>query len=882
MRDNVIRLILLFFIAIIGLYISATVEATPVDGYTYLGKITIDHVRTAFPERIALDSGGTLYVVDGYNHHVMKYDRAGNYIGEIRVENASAVAVAPDGRVYIGANGESPLVGIYEGDILVGYLGSGPGEFSSVRDIAVDEQSGDVYVVDSIRNVVSVYTASGQHIRDIGGLSYPQAVDVEASEVYIVDAPVVKDPTGGGNTTSVRVSVYDSGGQLLRSFEDFLAFGGRMVRPQDITVTPDGYLLIPEAISEAVLVYDTAGNYIGEIKSESERLYIPRSTALGGDKRLYVSSNMTKSILIFGLYGYTYLQVNPKSLSFVSQSGVAPAGQAISVSNLGTGTLSFGVTATEGWIQLSSSGGVLGPAESTEVQVGIDVSGLEPGSYAGKVVVTSGSGATEEVVVELQVLQPPRISVSPTELYFTALAGGSNPPSQVLFIQIEGDITGQVQWSATAEGGWLSITPTTGMGDTVTQALVSVDITGLVAGVYNGRVVIEASGVSNSPVEVPVVLELSSSGRIHVVTNLAEARFKITGPVSYEGSGTDWSVEGVPDGTYRIEYYDISGYIKPSSEEKVLSGGGEIEFRGEYRRAKDRILVSYDTGKRRPTVIKVLDETGAELRSINAFSDSTGGGVGTAVGDIDGDGYGEVVAGLLKGSSEVVLYEGIGEEMGKFIVFDGKEGVEVTAGDVNGDGVDEVVVAGRKDGRVRVFSYDAGEVIDTGVYFRVSTERIERVVVATCDIDADMVDEIVTVVVGKESAVAKIWEVNTSAGAGNWTAGEAVEFGVYEKGIMGAECTDRDADGVEEVYLVTDSEVVGYDAEGQKVAVVVKSTGLRSIGIGDIDGDGVKDVVVGKGDGRVEVWSIDGQKQRVLRVFDTLSGVRVSIGELGL
>jgi DNA-binding beta-propeller fold protein YncE len=195
-----------FFIFLILLVISALKapsEASPADGYIYLGKIQINHISTTFPDRIALDSRGNLYVVDGYNDHVMKYDREGNYTGDIKVENASAVAVAPDGRVYIGANGTSPLVGIYEGNTLKGYLGKGPGEFESVRDIAIDEDTGNVYVVDSKRNLVGIYTASGEHLRDIGGLSYPHAVDIEASEVYIVDAPVVRIPLEGA-TPPVR------------------------------------------------------------------------------------------------------------------------------------------------------------------------------------------------------------------------------------------------------------------------------------------------------------------------------------------------------------------------------------------------------------------------------------------------------------------------------------------------------------------------------------------------------------------------------------------------------------------------------------------------------------------------------------------------------
>lgn len=874
------RYFYIFLILLVISVLNVPAEASPADGYIYLGKIQIDHISTTFPDRIALDSRGNLYVVDGYNDHVMRYDRQGNYTGDIKVEDASAVAVAPDGRLYIGANGASPLVGIYEGDTLKGYLGKGDGEFGSVRDIAIDEDTGNVYVVDSKRNLVGVYTPNGEHIRDIGGLSYPQAVDVEASEVYIVDAPVVKDPTGGGNTTSARVSVYDSEGRLLRSFEDFLAFGGHMVRPQDITVDEDGYILIPEAIAQAVLVYDGSGNYIGQIKADTETLYIARSTALGRDRKLYVSSNMTKSILIFGLDGYTDLQVSPQELNYLCQPGVAPQGQQITISNTGTGSLEYEITATEDWIKTGTGSGSLGPGESKLIEVDIDTGGLQHGNYTGRVVVSTPTGATEEVNVELQVVEPPRITVTPQELYFTATAGGSNPSSQVLVIQIQGEITDQVVWTATAQDGWLNISPATGTGDTVTQALVGVDITGLAAGVYDGRVVIEASGVENSPIEVPVQLHLSSSGSIHVITNLPQAGFRITGPAQYEGTGMDWSVQGVPDGVYRIEYSDVSGYTKPLSEEKVLSGGGEIEFRGQYREAKQRILVSYDAGRRRPAVVKIMDETGRQIKKIKAFPNRKVG-LSIATGDIDGDGVEEIVAGLLIGGSEVALYRGNGEEIGRFTAFWSKKGIEVATGDVDGDGVEEIVVAGRRNGKVRVFSYQAGQIIDTGVHIKATRHKRKTTRIAACDTDGDMKEEIITFTGTRGTTMARLWQIDTEEPIGNWTAHRATRFNIHKR-TKAVTCTDTDGDGRAEIYTVTNRKLIIYDTQGHKISELLQLRRPSSIAIADINGDGAKEIIIGRTDGTVELWDMEGQRRGRFRAFGSHTAIRVSTGDIGL
>lgn len=190
-------------------------------------------------------------------------------------------------------------------------------------------------------------------------------------------------------------------------------------------------------------------------------------------------------------------------------------------------------------------------------------------------------------------------------------------------------------------------------------------------------------------------------------------------------------------------------------------------------------------------------------------------------------------------------------------------------------------MAGRRNGKVRVFSYQAGQILDTGVYIRAKRHKKKRMIITTCDTDGDMQEEIITFTGGKRTTVARIWEVSTKAQMEKWTAKKVREFKVHKR-VRGVSCADTDGDGIEEIYTITNKNVIKYATEGHKISVLFKLERPRSIAIGDIDGDGMKDIVIGRTDGTVELWDVEGQRQGIFRAFGSYTGVRVSTGDIGL
>ena len=78
--------------------------------------------------------------------------------------------------------------------------------------------------------------------------------------------------------------------------------------------------------------------------------------------------------------------------------------------------------------------------------------------------------------------------------------------------------------------------------------------------------------------------EFTGTGTIRVSANRTNATFVVTGPqASYSGSGTNWSIAGVPVGIYAIQFGPISNLYSPQYLATMLYSGQTVVFDGTYR-----------------------------------------------------------------------------------------------------------------------------------------------------------------------------------------------------------------------------------------------------------------------------------------------------------
>ncbi len=624
--------------------------------------------------------------------------------------------------------------------------------------------------------------------------------------------------------------------------------------------------------------------------------------AISGAKVLSVADKDGGRMLRMGLDDFVSLKASPLELRFQGSACLNPPGQAVTLANEGKGVLRWRADADSSWITVAQATGEINGGESAQVDVNISSAGLSEGTYQGNVKF-SGEGISEVVAVTVEILPPPTLSVSPEGVSFTQ-KGQNVPPSQGITVELSGDRTGAGTWSAQSDSGWLKVSPTSGPSNTLSMVSASVDVTGLPGGTHTGRISIEAGCAKGSPAGVSVSLEYIKGGTINVLTNLNEASYTITGPQTYTGAGISYQADAVPEGAYTITFGRVKGFKTPPSYSLSVADGQIVQFTGNYKDLRKQMKVVATPGKAPESIaeeLRVYERAGTLLKAMDIEAAGKGSspryGSQTAVGDMDGDGSGDILVARGKGGAvtgykaDGTVITGLG-----FTAFKGLS-AEVSAGDLDGDGLDEIVIgAGPSSGNpaeVRVFAFKDGVVSDTGIDFLAYTEKT-GVNIAVSDIDGDEIAELLVVRghSGDAPLEVRLYKVDASLGEGKWLIVPAGGFnagGSFDTpDIAGG---DIDGDGIDEVIVASvpqpsgkTAKVTAYRPDGTVAASfeVAASSGI-AIAAGDTDYDGSAEIVIGDaGSSKVRVYDAGGVLLNEFTAFDGkgISGVRVSMGEL--
>jgi len=289
--------------------------------------------------------------------------------------------------------------------------------------------------------------------------------------------------------------------------------------------------------------------------------------------------------------------------------------------------------------------------------------------------------------------------------------------------------------------------------------------------------------------------------------------------------------------------------------------------------------------------IRMLNSDGHVLRNIKLESVKNKPAVRVAVGDINGDGKKEIVAGFGKGTTpEIWIFDIEGNRLNTFFAFEEafKGGVYLDVGDVNGDKIDEIIVAPGQGGGplIKIFNAEGENIFGFWAYPK---EIRTGVIPVAIDINNDNRFEIVTTKLEKNSLV-KIFESNGSLTYAFKTANvfpNTLKISSQSSVGLENEIVLADAPG-------TSAQVVSYLPTGKPGNIKFYPYGKNytqglSVATANIDNDDDAEIIIvpvgseqmddNPGTGKLIVVDISEQKMKIYENGKLIKVHRVSTGK---
>jgi streptogramin lyase len=226
------------------------------------------------PYSLEVDSSDNIYVVDRGNDRVQKFDPEGNFIAQF---------------TETGVEGG----------------GEENGRFVHPEDIAIDHQSGMIYVADAVRDIIIKFDKDFNYISHIGSedgdtgegvieFSHPHGIDIDSQDnIYVndLDNPQIQKFNENGTFVKKWGSLGTGPGQFTPPLEHL-----------EVDDNTDRVFMVDGEDNPRVQIFDTEGNFLASIGTKGSgdgQFEEPEHVNISEDGLLYIVDRGNGRIQVF-------------------------------------------------------------------------------------------------------------------------------------------------------------------------------------------------------------------------------------------------------------------------------------------------------------------------------------------------------------------------------------------------------------------------------------------------------------------------------------------------------------------------------------------------------------------------------------------------------
>jgi len=285
------------------------------------------------------------------------------------------------------------------------------------------------------------------------------------------------------------------------------------VSPSSGQLAPGSNVPATVQVNGSGLTTGTLSSYVAFTSMQHTQLVTVRLTVLPGSSSSVPGQQPTPTGTATGTTSasasYT---LSPIDLNFTATQGQPDlAGQIVTITDTGSTAIDWqAVPSGANWLSVSPLQNILQANQSTQVVISVNAAQLSTGRYAARLQVSAtddsgGSSSQQFVSVNVNVLAPCTLHISPAGLAYAATTLQEITGPQTINVAEVGNCTQTVFWKASVDQAWVSLSSYSGSnGGTITA---SINKLLPLPGTYNAHITFSAtSGGSTIPVSPQRVL----------------------------------------------------------------------------------------------------------------------------------------------------------------------------------------------------------------------------------------------------------------------------------------------------------------------------------------------------------------------------------------